>query len=179
VARQIAFLRAINVGGHRVTMGDLARVFERLGFRDVQTFIASGNVIFSGGRGSVPALERRIERALEAALGYEVATFIRSDAEVATVARYRPFETAAMAQALSLNVGFTSVPLTAEQRRVLASLETANDAFHVNGREIYWKILSRQSESVVSNAVIERALRIRSTFRGAKTIEKLAAKLAG
>ena len=45
--RLIAFLRAINVGGHTVTMMKLRKEFEALGLQDVETFIASGNVIFT------------------------------------------------------------------------------------------------------------------------------------
>ena len=45
--RFVAFLRAINVGGHVVTMDQLRAAFQELGFDDVETFIASGNVIFS------------------------------------------------------------------------------------------------------------------------------------
>ncbi len=46
MTRYVAFLRAINVGGRTVAMRELTRIFERLGFSDVGTFIASGNVIF-------------------------------------------------------------------------------------------------------------------------------------
>ena len=45
--RFFAFLRAINVGGHNVTMEKLRGLFEASGFKDVETFIASGNVIFT------------------------------------------------------------------------------------------------------------------------------------
>ena len=44
--RYVAFLRGINVGGHRVSMADLRDVFTSLKFGNVDTFIASGNVIF-------------------------------------------------------------------------------------------------------------------------------------
>ena len=59
--RYVAFLRAINVGGHTVKMDQLRRLFERLGFSKVETFIASGNVIFESASRSAKALEKNTE----------------------------------------------------------------------------------------------------------------------
>jgi len=60
LAKYIAFLRAINVGGHTVKMDHLRSLFEALGFSNVETFIASGNVIFESKSKSTRALERRL-----------------------------------------------------------------------------------------------------------------------
>src|SRR6187399_925349 len=103
ITRYVAFLRAINVGGRNVSMAVLKRPFEQLGFTGVHTFIASGNVVFCATRRSVSRLEAEIGDALLAALGYEVATFVRTDQEVAAVARHKPFPEAAMRAAQSVN----------------------------------------------------------------------------
>ena len=58
------------------------------------------------------------------------------------------------------------------------SLRTAVDDFHIHGREIYWLCKKKQSESKVSNAAIEKALKVKSTLRGVNTIKKLAEKYA-
>ena len=63
--RYVAFLRAINVGGHIVKMDHLRELFTQLGLTDVETFIASGNVLFTTSSKSGPALEKKIEQALE------------------------------------------------------------------------------------------------------------------
>src|SRR6185369_8391120 len=60
--KYVAFLRAINVGGHVVKMDQLRALFEALGFANVETFIASGNVIFDSKSKNVAALERKIDR---------------------------------------------------------------------------------------------------------------------
>jgi uncharacterized protein (DUF1697 family) len=174
--KQIAFLRAINVGGHTVTMANLRAHFEALGLTNVETFIASGNVIFRSGVRDIGALEKRIERHLEKALGYEVKTFIRSDTELAAVARHKPFTDAERRTAKALVVGFLSEALTAAQEKTLRAMRTAIDDFHVHGREVYWLCKERQSDSTFSNAVFERSLKVRSTWRGVNTVEKLAAK---
>ena len=174
--RLIAFLRAINVGGHVVTMDELRRHFDALGFADVETFIASGNVIFSSRSQQVPALEQKIEARLRKALGYEVRTFIRTEAEVAAIVRYRPFQESQIRNAGALNVGFLAEPLGTARTRVLMKLKTAIDDFHVNGREMYWWCRKRQSESTFSNALFERTLKVSTTFRGVSTIVRLSAK---
>src|SRR4051794_1405623 len=89
--RYVAFLRGINVGGHRVKMDHLRDLFTALGFSNVTTFIASGNVIFDTPAPDVSAIESRIEGHLKASLGYEVDTFLRTPAELATVVAFRPF----------------------------------------------------------------------------------------
>ena len=67
--RYVAFLRAINVGGHTVKMEDLRRLFETMGFANVETFIASGNVIFESKSKNTQAMERKIENHLRESLG--------------------------------------------------------------------------------------------------------------
>ena len=177
--RLVAFLRAINVGGHTVTMAQLRRIFEALGFKDVETFIASGNVIFTSRAAPSPGMQRRIEDRLRTTLGYEVSTFIRTDAEVAAVSRYRPFEESQMRTAASLNVGFLAEPLSPAAARALMALKTDVDDFHLHGREVYWICGKKQSESKMSNAVLEKALNVRSTLRGVNTVLRLAARYCG
>ena len=118
--------------------------------KDVETFIASGNVIFRS-PAKPAALESKIERHLHQALGYEVATFIRSASEVATVAAYRPFTAAALASAGALVVGFLRAPPDAAATRAVLALRTDIDDFHVNGREMYWRCAGGQGDSKLSN----------------------------
>jgi len=171
--RLVAFLRAINVGGHTVTMEELRRLFDALGGRDVETFIASGNVIFLSRSRDLTALERKIEKGLHAALGYEVATFLRTDAEVAAVAAHKPFKPAQVQTAVAHNVGFFREPLGATAVKALEAQKTDNDQFHVRGREVYWLCRKRQSEAAFSSALLERTLKVRVTWRGVNTIARL------
>jgi uncharacterized protein (DUF1697 family) len=172
----IAFLRAINVGGHTVTMAELRGLFEALGFEEVETFIASGNVIFASPSKDRAALEQRIEDRLRKSLGYEVKTFIRTGAEVVAIAHYKPFEETQLRSAQALNVAFLAEPLGAKAKKSLMALRTEIDDFHVHGREVYWLCKRRQSDSTFSNVRFEKTLEVRATFRGLNTVAKLAAK---
>jgi len=175
--RFVAFLRAINVGGHVVSMATLRAQFEALGFEDVETFIASGNVVFSSRSKNAAALEKQIEDRLAAALGYEVKTFLRTESEVAAVAGYKPFTAARRKSARALCVGFLAQPLAPTAVKALMALRTADDDFHVNGREIYWICRTGQGASKFSNMLFERMVKARTTFRGMNTMTRLAAKL--
>jgi uncharacterized protein (DUF1697 family) len=157
-------------------MEQLRRLFESLGLRDVETFIASGNVIFTSPSKNLPALERKIERHLAASLGYEVKVFLRTETEVAAVAQYKPFKESQLRTAQALNVAFLAEPLAAAAIESLMALRTEIDDFHVNGREVYWLCTKKQSDSKFSNIRFENALRIRATFRGLNTVTKLAGK---
>jgi len=176
--RFFAFLRAINVGGHNVTMEKLRGLFEGLGFKDVETFIASGNVIFTSNSKNAKELERKIEAYLHNSLGYEVKTFLRTESELGAIARHTPFRTSDVQSAGAVCVGFLAEQLTTRARKSLMSLRSEIDDFHINGREVYWLCKLRQSDSRFSNVLFEKRLNVRVTFRGINTVARLAAKYA-
>ena len=174
--RYFAFLRAINVGGHVVKMDRLRRIFESLGFAGVETFIASGNVIFDSPARSGKALETRIENGLLDALGYEVATFIRTERELVEIANYQQFPPADFAAATAFNIVFLGDTLDDISTQRSMALRTEIDDLHVNGREIYRLCQKKQSESTLSNAVFHKVLRIPGAVRGVNTVKRMAAQ---
>lgn len=174
--KYFSFLRAINVGGHNVKMDALRDLFVAMGYSNVETFIASGNVIFESKEKNSAALEKQIEKKLHEALGYEVATFIRTPDELTAMANYLPFPKQQIEKAGAFNVAFLKQPLDSAQLKKLQALKTDIDDFHVNGRELYWLCKTKQSESKFSNTVLERSLGIQATFRNLNTVNKLVAK---
>lgn len=173
--RYIALLRAINVGGHVVKMDHLRRLFEGMGFSGVETFIASGNVIFDAPGRSAAALEKKIAAHLRAELKYEVATFVRTPAELAEVADHRPFSDTDLGGA-GLYVAFLAAAPAPEAARDLAAFNSSIDAFEVRKREVYWLVRPRFSDSTFSGARLEKTLRMAATVRNVATVRKLAAK---
>jgi len=177
--RYIALLRAINVGGHVVKMDRLRALFGELGLSQVETFIASGNVLFNSSSKSGPALERKIEQHLRARLGYEVATFIRTPAEVRQVAAHEPFSAAVMARPYhALYVSFLRDAPPATARRAVEALSGPNDDFHVHERELYWLSRVPFGESKVAGPLLERILGMPATSRNITSLRKLAARCA-
>jgi uncharacterized protein (DUF1697 family) len=89
--RYVALLRGINVGGRStIRMADLKECVEGLGYEDVGTFIASGNVLFSSSERDAAKLESAIERALERRFGLPIAVVVRSRAELSRVVKAIP-----------------------------------------------------------------------------------------
>jgi uncharacterized protein (DUF1697 family) len=176
--RYAAFLRAINVGGRVVKMDRLRATFEALGFSDVETFIASGNVLFSAPGRSGPALERRIAAQLRDTLGYEVATFVRTLEELARIAAHDPFAASTAKPYHAIYLLFLPGAPTAAARRAVAALASPDDELHVNERELYWLARKPFSESVVTAALLERTLGVPATARNMTTVKKIAAKCA-
>ncbi len=163
-----------------MAMSDLRAHMEALGFRDVSTFIASGNVIFSSPTRQKPAaLERVIEAHLEQALGYAVPTFLRTPAELMAVDAHRPFS-AVDSEAIghTVHVAFLRDTPAPSLATVLRAHETERDLFAVHGREFYWLVRGKSLETLVPWAKLEKQLRLETTMRNRTSIAKLAAVLA-
>jgi uncharacterized protein (DUF1697 family) len=174
----IAFLRAVNVGGRIVKMEALRKYFAAMGLANVETLIASGNVIFDTSSKSASGLQRKIEDGLKTALGYEVKTFVRSAAEIAEVATQQPFPAARAKTAKVLLVGFVDAAVEAATAHKWMSYKSEVDDFQVKGRELYWLCQVGQSQSPLFKVAIERQLGIPITFRNMKTVRKIAEKVA-
>lgn len=168
--RYVAFLRAINVGGRNVKMEALRKIFEADGFKNVSTFIASGNVLFDS-KAKPALLEREIEALLQKELGYRVDTFIRSIEELASLAKANPFPDE---EGHTIHVGFTGDPIDKEVLGKLKDFPGEVDSFHAEGPDLYWCCRIRSSDSKFSSAMLEKILKRSATLRNIKTVRKLA-----
>src|SRR3954449_4259754 len=91
MARLIALLRGINVGGHKkVPMARLREVLEGAGFEDVRTYVQSGNVVLTAPARRAPKVGREIEQAIEDAFGFDVAVVMRTRDEIAALVEDDP-----------------------------------------------------------------------------------------
>lgn len=178
--KYIALLGGINVGGHRVKMDRLRQLFEEAGLKNVSTFIASGNVVFSSRSTSADTLTGKIEQHLARTLGYDVPTFIRTLPELEAVTTFIPTEvSSAQPSASSTYVIFLRSPASDDLRETFSGLQSEMDAFHVSGREIYWRIQGKLTESPLFGSRLEKATRgVPKTTRNMTTLRRLVAKLA-
>lgn len=158
-------------------MDYLRALFEALGFSNVETFIASGNVIFDSRSTSTKALEKKIEACLKETLGYRVAAFIRSTSELAAIAHYQPFKAADLkAEGNALYIAFVAGEPSVEAKQKLLSFATEVDHLHVSGREVYWLCRRNISESAFSGALLEKTLGMQATLRNSTTVKKIGSK---
>lgn len=175
--RHVAFLRGMNLGGRRIKNDDLRSRFEELGFGDVATFRASGNVIFGSdeGDGEV-ALTERIEAGLSIALGYEVPVFLRSAAEVGEISAHDPFDPELVeASAGKLQVSMLLKAPSATVHKDVLAMATAGDRLAIRGRELYWLPSGGMLDSSLDLKTIDAILGL-STRRTKGTIDQIATK---
>ena len=171
----------MNVGGHRLSNDELRTHFQEIGFDAVATFRASGNVVFDAGAGehgsvSDESLRERIEKGLEAALGYAVPTFIRSAEEVRAIAAHTPFEVEQLAASKGkLQVALLAVPPGRRPREQMLSLASANDRLAIRASELYWLPGGGVLDSTLDMKAIERLLGS-MTMRTKGTIEQIASR---
>jgi uncharacterized protein (DUF1697 family) len=157
-------------------MDRLRTLFEQLGFDDVETVIASGNVLFSSGARNSAALEETIERHLASSLGYEVTTFVRSPDELHGVAAFDPFP-GMVQDGHTLSVAFLKQHPGAPVAERLHAMRTDDDELLVHGRELYWLARGRMSDSKIWRTPMERVLGGPATSRNVTTVRRLADRL--
>lgn len=177
MTKYVAFLRAINVGSHLVKMDQLRSLFAELGFENVETFIASGNVIFDTKSRNSKTLEGKIEKHLLGSLGYEVTTFLRTIPELAAISKFKPFSDEDLeAETHTLYVGFTADPLPKASVNNLLDKRSLVDDFNVNNREVYCLHRREHGDSKFYGALLERTIATRATVRNVNTVVRLAKK---
>jgi uncharacterized protein (DUF1697 family) len=176
MARYVAFLRGINLGKRRPPMAQLKQLFEELGFTDVATFIASGNVIFATKAQDTARLAAKIARHLEQALGYDVDTFVRRAEDVVAIGRLQAFADQD-APGVTVHVNFLAAPLGKGDAARLERIRTPIDEFRVVGQEFYWLCRKKILESTVWQSPEMKALKLpSSTMRNLTSVRKLIAK---
>jgi uncharacterized protein (DUF1697 family) len=179
MTRYVAFLRAINVGGHTVRMDALRRLFETWGGANVETFIASGNVVFDSSRRNAEIAERAIEDHVRNALGYPVVTFLRTVPDLATIAAHAPFPQAEFDRGGTLFVGFMKAAPSPSVGRAVAALRNDLDDFMIKGRELYWLRRSQLMQSIATGPPLEKVVGSPMTMRNVNTVRRLARKYCG
>ena len=179
--RYVALLRGINVSGtNMIKMETLRATFESLGFSNVASYINSGNLAFdvpsprvSKGSTFESKLVTKIEDCIKRDFGLDISVMVREQRSVADVLANNPFE-GKYESHKQMNVLFMHEEIPAEKRDELLSLQTADEMLAICGREIYLLILCGFPESLFGRGVIERKLKIPTTVRNWRTVEKLA-----
>jgi uncharacterized protein (DUF1697 family) len=166
----------MNVGGHRLTNEELRGHFAAMGFADVASFRASGNVIFAAPAGAPDDVAARIEQGLAEALGYEVPTFIRSSAQMRTIAASQPFTADRLAaSAGKLQVALLAAPPSRDAREAVLALGGDSDALAFGECELYWLPSGGLLDSPLDLKAVAALLGV-ITIRTKNTIEQIAAK---
>ncbi len=105
----VAFLRGINVGGNKIIkMAELKKAFESIGFLQVQTVLASGNVLFASELTNLDTILKQIEINLEKAVGTKSPVILRTGGDIQHLIRTKPFKNIDVTVQTRLYVTFLS-----------------------------------------------------------------------
>jgi uncharacterized protein (DUF1697 family) len=175
VKKYIAFLRGINVGGRKpVKMEYLRKTFAALGFQNVNTVLASGNVFFDTMEPRADALVKSIEEKLKQVFGHEIGVLVCSLKELQDLARLNPFKNVKVTPQTRLYVTFLSQK---PKTRLKIPHESPGNDFRilrVSDREVCSVLtLSPSWGTTDSMAVLEREFGKKITTRNWNTIAKI------
>lgn len=169
-ATHVALLRGINVGGkNRLPMTDLATLAREAGGRDVQTFIQSGNVVFSATAKVAAGFEAALSKGIAARFGLSVPVVVRPVAELRRVAEAHPLAREGI-DPKHLHVGFLAATPAAERVAKLDPDRSPPDTFVVKGSEIYAAFPNGAADTKLTTAYFDKTLGTTSTFRNWNTV---------
>ncbi len=175
VTTQVALLRGINVGGHQqVAMADLRDLLVALGFRDVQSVLQSGNLIFRCDGKGAERLERLLEGEVKKRLGLDTHFFVRSAAEWEDVVAENPFHAEARRDPARLVAVFLKDAPGNGAVKALQAAVVGREVVRASGRQAYIVYPDGQGRSKLTNALIEKHLGGRGTARNWNTVLRLA-----
>ncbi len=170
----IFMIRGINVGGHKIVKMDaLRKSFEKVGFKDVQTYVQSGNVMAKGPKQATGALEEKVRKQILKDFGYEVKVMVRSAEEMEAVIRANPFAKDASNDVTRLHVTFLSGAPESAGVKLMAKISAGSDQYHCCGQEVYLYCPGGYGVSKLSNNALEKALSRNATTRNWNTVTKL------
>ena len=167
-------LRGVNVGGHNmIKMDALKALCVSLKLKDPQTYVQSGNVIFSSEEKDQAKLTRRLQDAIEKKFKFRPDVILRTAAEVRDVIKKNPFAKRSGIEPGKLLVNFLVADPGKEAREKALAIKIGPEDLHLIGREAYIYFPNGQGRSKFPWPAIERALGTSGTGRNWNSVTKL------
>ncbi len=173
----VALLRAVNVGGTgKLPMADLRKLLEGLGFKNIETYIQSGNVVFDAA-GSAVKVKGAVTAGLEKLMGAPVEVMVRTHEELTRIIAGNPFAAEAAADGARAHVVFLAgvAPAGAEAalQRIVTQHPARRDRFHLAGDVVYLHLPDGAAETKFSGKTLDRAMGVAGTGRNWNTVVRL------
>ncbi len=173
--RYISLLRGINVSGQKkIKMDDLKGLYDSLGFKDVHTYIQSGNVIFTSSESNTLKLSAEIEKKIQRTFNFDVVVFIRTEQEWKKLIAKNPF---AEGEESRLYLTFLSDRPGNIPVEEIDKVKGKSEEFLISGREIYLYCPDGYGRTKLSNNFFERKLKVQATSRNWKTVKALSGQI--
>ena len=177
MARYVALLRGINVGGNNmIAMAALRTCFAEAGFKDVATYIASGNVLFTPNNAATPAvLTRKLEALLTSTFKYQASLVLRDKKQMVDVVKKAPKGFGTQPDQFRYDVVFLKEPLTAAEAMKDWPLKEGVDAAWAGPGVVYTSRLIAKAAQSKMNRIVSIPIYKSVTVRNWNTTTKLLA----
>jgi uncharacterized protein (DUF1697 family) len=170
----ISILRGINVSGQKkIQMKELKALYESLKFKDVITYIQSGNVIFKSKKTADEKLAKKIEEAIDERYGFNVPVIIRTIEEMKHTISINPFLQQKNIDIEKLHVTFLAEKPQQINMETIKKVDYSPDKFIIADKEIYLYCPNGYGITKLSNNFFEQKLKVKATTRNWKTVNKL------
>ena len=171
--KYVAFLRGINVGGkNKIKMETLREMCHALGYKNVKTYINSGNVIFETAKADDKKLVVEIEKAIENEFSLSIKVMARTIDEIQDIIKNNPFD-GQFESDKNLHVFFLKDELPEDKRALLLSNNNENEQFAVRNREIFCLLRVSVLDSLMGKDYIGKKLKTPATARNWRTVNKI------
>lgn len=170
----VALLRGINVSGkNMIKMAELTALFESLGYKNVQTYVQSGNVVFESKDDDTVVISDKIEKALKSKYGYDVSVLSFIAKELKDIIKNNPLSKQDGISEEYLHVTLLKDTPDKDKLAKFTIIKDDNEIYIINGRTIYLYCPNGYGRTKLTNNIFEKKLGVSATTRNWKTISKL------
>jgi uncharacterized protein (DUF1697 family) len=170
----ISILRGINLGSHnKIPMPELKALYEKAGFKNITTYIQSGNVVFSADKENLETLPAKIEQFIFKKYGFKVPVIVRTAEEMEQVVNTNPMMKDKSKDVEKLHVTFLSDHPQKEHLEKIKTYSYPPDEYMIIGREIYVYCPNGYGNTKLSNNFFESKLKVTATTRNWRTVNEL------
>jgi uncharacterized protein (DUF1697 family) len=171
----IALLRGINVlGKNMIKMDVLKKIFEDLNFRNVRTYIQSGNVVFQVDLSDVEQIEKKIMLGITSVTGHEVQVLVLAQNELGEIISNNPFSGDDAKDPAFLHITFLKTEFKQDKFREMEAKKEGNEEFRIIGKAVYLFLPHGYGRTKLNNSLFESKLKVQATTRNWRTVLELA-----
>ena len=172
--KYISLLRGINVSGQKmIKMAELKSAFEELKFKNVQTYIQSGNVIFEDKIQDNSKLSSRIAKMIKEKFGFDVPVTILKGEELSGYFHNNPFLKKRKEDVSLLHLTLFSDEPDQGNVKLLSEIQSEPDEFILSGKAFFLFCPAGYGNTKLTNTTLEKKLKVSATTRNWKTISEL------
>jgi uncharacterized protein (DUF1697 family) len=169
----VSLLRGVNVGRQkRIKSEELITLFEFLGFKNVKTYVQSGNIIFNSDE-NIKELQNIIEKEIKQVFSFPVGVLLRTSTQLQQIINSNPFLVVQSLNTDKLHITFLSNTPNYLALSQIAEIQDELDIFVANNKEIYLYCPNGYGKTKYTNGFFERKLGITATTRNWKTVNTL------